>query len=179
MMDHYRKVVFLMKKWLSLVLTLMMVLASVSALAEEVYFDESFVANIPGEFVLLEELGLVFYLPETMQAMEMTEADIAGGGIAAFTDGTASVSIAYAPVADGAGAPITTLEQLIDFYNASGITTVFRMLNDIPCAAFSVEDPSLSGIAYVDGSGNVLAFTGTPLTEEVAVMLTSIMAYAE
>ena len=74
---------------------------------------------------------------------------------------------------------LTTLEQTIDFYNASGITTVYRVLNDLPCAAFTVEEPSLSGIAYVDGSGNVLAFTGTPLTEEVAVMLTSIMAYAE
>ena len=168
-----------MKKVLAMLLALMMVLACTAAVAEEVYFDESFVENIPGEFVLFEDLGLIMYLPETMQAVEMTEADIAGGGIAAFTDGTSSISIAYAPIADEAGNPMTTLEQLIDFYNASGITTVFRTLNDIPCAAFSVAEPPLSGIAYVDGTGNVLAFSGTPLTEEVAVMLTSIMAYAE
>ena len=106
-----------MKKILALVLALMMVLCCVSAMAEVpaeeakvLYFDESVLEVMPGEFVALDGIGLMFYVPEGMQMTELTEEDIAAGGLLAMNDGTTVVSIAYAPITDDAGNPLLDLE---------------------------------------------------------------------
>jgi len=169
----------MMKKFLCLLLSLVMMLSCACAMAEAVYFDPAVEEVIPGEFVALEGIGLMFYLPETMQPMELTEADIAGGGLAAFTDGTVNVSIAYAPITDDQGNPLTGIEQIVEFYNASGIEAYARVLNDLGCVAFTVPETTLAGVVYPDGQGGLLAFSFTAMTETTGAMLTSIMAYEE
>lgn len=167
------------KKFLSLILALMMVLSCASAMAEAVYFDPAVQELVPGEFVALDGIGLMFYLPETMQAVEMTENDIAGGGLAAFTDGTVNVSIAYAPISDDAGNPLCTIDEVVAFYNASGIEANARVLNDLGCVAYTVPGTDLCGIVFPDGEGGLLAFSFIPYNEIVAVMISSIMAYEQ
>lgn len=168
-----------MKKILSLVIALMMILSCACAMGEALYFDPAVTEALPGEFVALDGVGLMFYLPEGMQAVEMTEADIAGGGLAAFSDGTVNVSIAYAPIADDAGNPLCTIEQVVEYYNASGIVANAAVLNDLGCVSYSVPGTNLCGIVYPDGEGGLLAFSFNPYNEIVAVMISSIMAYEE
>lgn len=168
-----------MKRILVFALSLMMMLSCASAMAEAVYFDPAAMEIIPGEFAALEGIGLMFYLPETMQPIEMTEADVAGGGLAAFTDGTVNVSIAYAPIADDAGNPLCTIDEVVEFYNASGIAANAGVLNDLGCVAFTVPETSLGGVVFPDGEGGLLAFSFAPLNETAAVMLSSIMACEE
>lgn len=168
-----------MKKILALVLCLMMALSCASAMGEAVYFDPAAVEAVPGEFVALDGIGLMFYLPATMQAVEMTEADIAGGGLAAFTDGAVNVSIAYAPISDDAGNPLCTIDDVVTFYNASGINAQAGVLNDLGCVSYTVPGTDMCGVVFPDGEGGLLAFSFLPYNEITAVMISSIMAYEE
>ena len=172
-----------MKKILALIFSLMM-LFSVSAMAEEesnvLNFNEAVMAELPGEFVLLEEFGMMFYLPSSMQQIELTEADIANGGYAGWTDGAAGgISIGCRPSADAEGNPITDYETLCAFYNESGLTSKMVTLNEIPCVTFSTEDASLFGVSYLLSDGSVLAFTFTGVVENTVVLSSIMLALME
>jgi len=172
---------FQMKKILALVLSLMMVFACASAMAENaVYFDEAVYEAMPGEFYALDGVGLMIYVPEGMQMMEMSEDDIAAGGLMALSNGTVAVSVAYAPVADDAGNPLLDLESVHAYYNASGMQANIGVLNDLACVTFLVPGTELGGVVFPDGEGGILAFTFNPVSDVVsAVMISSIMAYEQ
>lgn len=166
-----------MKKLLALALSLMMILASVSALAEEnvVYFSEEAASAVEGEFVALEDFGLMFYLPAEMEAIELTEADIATGGYAGWKSATNAISIGYAPVTDDEGNVLTDLESLAAFYNASGMEAYIGTVNDLACVGFTVPGSTLSGLVFATESGNVLAFSFASLDTVTSVVASSIM----
>ena len=169
-----------MKKILSLVLSLMMVLASVSAMAEAVLdFDFGVTETVPGEFIGLEGLGLMFYVPETMQMLELTEAAIATGGLAAFSDGSLNASVAYAPVFDDAGNPLLDLDSIIACYAAAGLNAAPIILNNVNAVVFTMPGSELCGVVYPDGEGGILAFTFSNSGDTASIMMSSIMPYAE
>ena len=65
-----------MKKLISLILCLVMALSLTAAAAEElpaVDFNEANIADIGGEWVLLEQFGLQMYLPDIFTMKEVPE----------------------------------------------------------------------------------------------------------
>ena len=180
-----------MKKILALVLVLM--LSFSCALAEETevnayYFDPALVEGASGNFVAVGDLGLQFYLPANFVALEVSETDIARGVLAvlAAEDGSLSMSITVAGVADAEGNLITDLEGLANFYAANGVTEMeIAYFNDVPALFYTLHTPvDYNNLAFVTEEGYFISFSFLPNgTEEMAnlanVMLMSVMPVTE
>ncbi len=177
-----------MKKLFALILVLLMSLAC--AVAEEevtvnaYYFDPALVEGFDGNFVEIEGLGLMMYLPANFVSLEISEEDLAKGvyGVLAAEDGTMSVSITLAGVADANGNLITDLEGLAAFYAESGVTEMeIAYFNDLPALFYTLHTPvTYNSLAFVTAEGYFISFSFLPNgTEEMAnlanVMLTSVM----
>lgn len=178
-----------MKKILALVLILM--LSFSCALAEEMnayYFDTALIEGASGNFVAVGDLGLQFYLPANFIALEVSEEDMAKGVLAvlAAEDGSLSMSITVAGVADNEGNLITDLEGLADFYAANGVTEMeIACFNDLPALFYTLHTPvDYNSLAFVTEEGYFITFSFLPDgTEEMAnlanVMLLSVMPVIE
>jgi len=113
-----------MKKLLALIMTLTMLLVSVSAFAESAYtyteytYDESLFAEIGGEWLGLEELGLMLYLPDIYLPAEIPEVLLNAGTIALYAtaDGISVLNFAYGPAVNTAGASAVSVEELAAYY---------------------------------------------------------------
>lgn len=158
-----------MKKALLWLLALVMLALPTLALADdELNFSEENVANIPGEFVALEDFGLMFYLPEELVAQEVSE-ELAAQGIYAFYMNEAqthSLSIGYAPAVDGEGNAVASLEELCNVFLGLGLPDAsLGTLNGLPCIAWSTQEQGQIGITMYTEKGYQLTFTFSPTTD--------------
>ncbi|MEG0640541.1 MAG: hypothetical protein RR824_10935 [Clostridia bacterium] len=177
-----------MKKILSLILSMMMLVFSSIALAEQpnvITYDEATLqaSGLEGEFVKLEDFGLQFFLPNGLQAVEATAEQTAAGTYAIYAnaDQTNMMSIGYAATMDAEGKPITELAALGEFYTANGATDVAMVeLNGMACLEYTLTSANSMGIVFMMDSGNVLAFNFSPINDEnfatvAAVIGTTVM----
>ena len=120
-----------MKKVLALILCLLVFL-SAAAFAEAAYtyveytYDESMFAEIGGEWIVLDGLGLKFYLPDIYLAAEVPEELAATGVVALFAieDSSSVLSIAYGPALNADGNAAASIEELAAYYTSIGATGV-------------------------------------------------------
>lgn len=177
-----------MKKVLSLILSMMMLVFSCAAVAEEanvITYDEAALqaSGLEGEFVALEDFGLQFFLPNGLQAVEVTADQAAAGtyAIYATADQTNMMSIGYAATVDAEGKPITDLDALAEFYTANGATDVaIAELNGLSCLEYTLTSINTVGIVFMMDSDNVLTFNFAPINDEnfatvAGVIVTTIM----
>lgn len=170
-----------MKKILALVLVLMMAFSC--AVAEEVnayYFDPAFVEGVEGEFAAIGDLGLMMFIPSNFVVVELSEADIAKGAVAvlAAADGSLSISITVAGVADAEGNLITDLYGLAEFYAANGVNAMeIAYFNDVPALFYTLETPvSYNNLAFITEEGYFIVFSFLPNgTEEMANLANSLL----
>ena len=158
-----------MKKALLWLLALVMLALPTLALADdELNFNEENVANIPGEFVALEDFGLMFYLPEELVAQEVSD-ELAAQGIYAFYMNeaqTRSMSIGYAPAVNAEGQAVASLEELCSVFVGLGLTDAsIGTLNGLPCIAWSTQENGQMGITMYTEKGYQLTFTFAPTTD--------------
>lgn len=158
-----------MKKVLSLILCLLVAL-SVSAFAETAYtyqsfnYDESMFAEIGGEWIGLEGLGLQFYLPDIYLAAEVPEDLAATGVLALFAteDSSSVLSISYGPAVNADGNAAASLEELAAYYTSVGATNVdIGIINGIPVLMSMMEatDSVNYSVLFEDGTQCLFGFT--------------------
>lgn len=181
-----------MKKILALVMALMM-LFSVSAFAETAYtyteynYDETLFAEIGGEWIALEGLGLMFYLPDIYLPTEIPEFMTEVGVIGLFGTeaGSSIMTVSYGPAVDAEGNAITTLEDLAAFFTSTGATNVdIILVNGIPVVTnLMAESDMVTYSVFFEDSTQCL-FSFVPASDaNTAVMagltISSLMVAAE
>lgn len=177
-----------MKKLLAMILSIMMLALPCAGLADantttdtetadtgdgmiEFTYDADAIAQagIEGEFIGLGDLGLQFFLPNTLIAQEMTEEQTASGAIALYSteDGTNSMSIGYGMAVDAEGNTVTTLEELANAYAAAGCEEIeYATINGIPCMSYSIKASDVGGVAILFDDGTQLTFNFAPASDE-------------
>ena len=174
-----------MKKLAAIALCLMLLVSSF-AMAEEaadesvIVWDEELITatGIEGDFVALEDLGLMFYCPANLLAVELTEEDLAAGNYAMFAteDMTFVVSVGCAPVYDTENNQVTDLESLAALYTEQGIGGVaFCTVNELPCITYSIAEAGMMGVVMMTSDGEVLAFNFGPVTDESTALSVTTM----
>lgn len=159
-----------MKKVLALILCLLVSL-SATAFAEAAYtyaeysYDESMFADIDGEWIALEGLGLKFYLPDIYLAAEVTE-DLAAAGVVglfATEDSSSVLSVSYGPAVDAEGNAVASLEELAAYYTSVGATMVdISYINGIPLLMCMLEATDSVNYTVLFDDSTQCIFTFTP-----------------
>lgn len=159
-----------MKKILVMMMVLAMLLVSASAFAETAYtyaeynYDETMFAEIGGDWIAMDGLGLMFYLPDIYLDTEIPEvlAQVGTIGLFATQDGSSIMTVAYGPAVDANGNVLATAEELAANYTALGCTNVdVIIVNGIPVVtSLTTESDMLSySVGYGDGTQCVMSFT--------------------
>lgn len=172
-----------MKKLIPL---LFLILLCACAFAEEdmiVYDPAVFeVLGLETQTLALEDFGMVFDLPADMLELELTEADLAGGTIAAFAapDLSRVMSVGFAQMVDPGGNPLEDYEALISYYQMFGASDLEILdVNGLYALTYAIADADIMGSIYLFDDSYALAFTFAPLSDEgfvpvAASIMTSI-----
>lgn len=167
-----------MKKLVSLVLAVIMLLCAVPALATEVNWAdiEAQAADTVarGEFVALDEIAVQMWIPEGLYAVELAEEDLEEGYIAYFMseDEANAVAVVYVDV-DG-----MTLEEYKALLPENGATEIEDVIvNGIPAITYVLEEDDTACISFATEAGYILEISGAPKSDEgFAAVLSFIMA---
>ena len=171
-----------MKKLISLVLCLVMALSVTAAVAEElpaIDFNEANIAEIGGEWMLLEQFGLQMFVPDIFGFVEVPEELAAQGGLAimATEDMSAGITITYSPLLDAEGNQITNHTDLVNYYVANGYDSIATCLvNGLEATNFLIADRDMMSMIYFLEDGNALSFYYTPVSNESMLALFSIIS---
>ena len=173
-----------MKKIISLFMALTMLLVSVSVLAEAAYtyseytYDESLFAEIGGEWIAMEGLGLMFYQPDVYLAAELPELLAETGVIGAFaTEDSSSVfTVSYGPAVDGEGNAVESVEELAAFYASTGATNVdVIIVNGIPVVTSLMEENDMLNYSVFFSDSTQCILTFTPASDANTALLAGLM----
>ena len=171
-----------MKKLIALLLCLVMSLSVTAAVAEDlpvITFDEANIAQIGGDWMLLEQFGLMMYVPDIFGFMEVPEEMAAQGILAvlATEDQSAGITIAYCPLLDHEGNQITNHTDLVNYYVANGYETIATcVVNGLEATNFAIYDRDMMAMVYFLADGNALCFYYTPISNESLLALHSIVS---
>lgn len=169
-----------MKKLLSLVVCLMMFFSC--AMAEElpvIEFNEANIAEIGGDWMLLEQFGLQMYVPDIFGFVDVPDELAAQGGLAvmATEDMSAGITITYCPLLDGAGNQITNHADLVNYYASNGYENIATcVVNGLEATNFAIENRDMMVMVYFLADGNALSFYYTPISNESLLALYSIIS---
>ena len=165
-----------MKKFLCVVMALCLMLSATAVLAEEApalnWEDFKTIlteAGVTGEFVTFDEIAVKIWIPEGMNAVELTQEDIDKGFIGYFApeDQSASLSVVYVDT-DG----MTLEEYGENLANMEGVTEIeFGTVNGLPCVTYEIPEQSSMSIAFTTEAGYVLEVTCWPLGDENAMLV--------
>lgn len=179
-----------MKKLLAILLSLMLLCAFATAEEPEgIVFDPAIMEQVPGQFMALEDYGLMIYVPEDMFSYEMTEEDKAAGCYAILIGGEGAIglTIARTMVTDAEGNQATDHASIAATYTAMGMSGVsIGTVNGLGCIGYARPEAGLMGLDLVLTDGSVLNFIFTGVVDDAtnvyaSVVLSSIMPlqYAE
>ncbi len=168
-----------MKKLFALVMMLCMLCAAV-AVAEDAsainWTDvEATLAEqgLTGDFVVLDQLGLKVWLPNGLNAVEVSEADAAAGRLALFTD---AENTAYLTV-DAVNVEGMTLDQYYENATAAeGVSDVeIVTANGMNAVVYKSESINSWCASLVDTNSNIISFVMGPASEEGSKIVFSVI----
>ncbi len=163
-----------MKKIVCVLMALCLMLAATAAMAEatlnwsdfEPILSES---GVNGEFVTFDQVAVKIWIPEGMNAAELTQEDIDKGFIGYFApeDQSAALSVVYVDT-DG-----MTLEQYGEnLAGQDGVTEIeYGTVNGLPCVTYQIPDQDSVSIAFTTEAGYILEVTCWPVSEENATLV--------
>ena len=163
-----------MKKFLCVVMALCLMLSATAALGEAALNWEDFEpilteAGVDGEFVTFDEIAVKIWIPEGMNAVELTQEDIDKGFIGCYMpdDGSASMSVVYVDTDS------MTLEEFGEnLANLEGVTEIeYGTVNGLPCVTYQIPDQDSVSIAFTTEAGYILEVTCWPVSEENAMLV--------
>ena len=172
--SNIEREVLSMKKILCVVL--MLCLLMTAALAEEVpYLNWEAVepilaaGNVNGQFYTFDEIAVKIWLPEGLNAVELTEEDKANGYIGYFTpdDESAAVAVMYVDL-NG-----MSLEEYAQYLASEADVTEIEMatVNGFPCVTYKLPAQDSVSITFTTEAGYALEVTCTPASVENAELV--------
>lgn len=127
--------------------------------------EEEEVSDIEASFVDFDEIGLKLWVPDFLEAVELTEDEKENGMIGFFQseDGSASVIVEY---------PDKDAEGGIEEYEAAlkegedVISIQYYLINGIECLSYDLMDSDTSGLAVETEEGDVVNFLFSPMSDD-------------
>lgn len=165
-----------MKKLFALILALGL-LCSVASAEETVINWEDMIpvieaSGLEGDFVLLEDLGLMIWLPEGMESVEVPEDQAAAGRLALFIseDQTAYFAV------DAANVEGMTLDAYYTNVQAANVEDVEMVtLNGLNAVTYKDNDTNVWSAVLVDTNSNIINFIMGPASDEGSDMVFGIV----
>ncbi|MBQ3278274.1 MAG: hypothetical protein IJG94_03835 [Clostridia bacterium] len=129
--------------------------------------------NQSGEFVVLDQLGLKVWLPEGLNAVEVSEADAAAGRLALFTDADQTAYLAV----DAMNVEGMTIDQYYENAKATeGLSDVEMItVNGLNAVVYKSETMNFWSASLVDTNSNIINFVMGPASEEGSQLVFSII----
>ncbi len=160
-----------MKKFLAVVLALCLMMTV--ALAEEansISWEDIEPAleagNVTGQFYTFDEISIKMWLPDGINATELTDEDKANGYIGYFMpdDQSGAVAVMYVDVQG------MTLEQYAEYLGTlDGVTEIETgTVNGFPCVTYKMPEQDSVSVTFTTEAGYALEVTCTPLSVENA-----------
>ena len=167
-----------MKKVFALLVSLALVLAMGSALAEAVEINWSdFEAQVAeagwvGDFVEIPGMSAKIYMPSVLLPVELTDEDIENGyiGYYATEDGSAAVALVYVDVD---GMELSEYKEALPEYGASDIEDV--IINGISAIDYKIADNDSVSLSMATQAGAILEITFAPMSDEAFAAVATVM----
>ena len=165
-----------MKKLVSVLMILCLMLTAVAALAEaapalnwEDFEPILEAGEVPGQFYTFDEVAIKMWLPEGLNPVELTDEDKENGYIGYFMpeDESAAVAIVYVDVSD------MSLETYAEYLTSEAGATEVEMgtVNGFPCVSYKLPEQDSVSVTFTTEAGYALEVTCTPLSEENAELV--------
>ena len=168
-----------MKKLVVLILALCM-LCSV-AFADELTWAsvEEAASQIAGEFKTFDEISVKIWMPDVLQAVELSDEDRSNGYIGYFMteDQSSAVAVMYV---DMNGMSLEEYEaQLKEMDGVSDIEA--GTVNGLPALSYAIKEKDTGVLAFTTQKGYILEVSCAPISDEgfaqvVGVILSSIQS---
>ncbi|MBQ6290132.1 MAG: hypothetical protein IJK71_12925 [Clostridia bacterium] len=164
-----------MKKLVVLILALCM-LCSVAFANELTWASvEESASQIAGEFKTFDEISVKIWIPEVLQAVELSDEDRESGYIGYFASDDAAVAVQYVNME---GMSLEEYEaQLKEDSEVSDIEA--GTVNGLPALSYAIKDKDTGVVAFTTEMGYILEVACGPLSNEgfaqmVGIILSSI-----
>lgn len=164
-----------MKKLVVLILALCM-LCSVAFANELTWASvEEAASKIAGEFKTFDEISVKIWIPEVLQAAELSDEDRENGYIGYFASDDAAVAVQYVNME---GMSLEEYEaQLKEDSEVSDIEA--GTVNGLPALSYAIKDKDTGVVAFTTEMGYILEVACGPLSNEgfaqmVGIILSSI-----
>lgn len=165
-----------MKKLIAL-LMLVCIAIMPAALAESITWEEigapAIEANgLEGDFIALEEMGLTIWLPNSLQAMEVSEEDAAAGRYALYGNQEIGCYMAI----DAINVEGMTLDQALQNAIDNGMTEPEIVnINGLDAVTYADPNNNLGVIVLVDTNCNMIIFSFNPIDNDEAKLAYGII----
>ena len=164
-----------MKKLVVLILALCM-LCSVAFANELTWASvEEAASQIAGEFKTFDEISVKIWIPEVLQAVELSDEDRESGYIGYFASDDAAVAVQYVNME---GMSLEEYEaQLKEDSEVSDIEA--GTVNGLPALSYAIKDKDTGVVAFTTEMGYILEVACGPVSNEgfaqmVGIILSSI-----
>ena len=164
-----------MKKLVVLILALCM-LCSVAFANELTWASvEEAASKIAGEFKTFDEISVKIWIPEVLQAVELSDEDRESGYIGYFASDDAAVAVQYVNME---GMSLEEYEaQLKEDSEVSDIEA--GTVNGLPALSYAIKDKDTGVVAFTTEMGYILEVACGPVSNEgfaqmVGIILSSI-----
>ena len=166
-----------MKKLVVLILALCM-LCSAAFAADLNWSDvEEAASQIAGEFKTFDEISVKIWIPDTLQAVELSDDDRENGYIGYFADENSAVAVQYV---DMNGMSLEEYEAALkDDADVSELE--FGTVNGLPALSYMLKENDTACIAFTTEMGYILEVACAPMSDEgfagvVALVISSIQS---
>ena len=164
-----------MKKLIALLTLVCVMMMSFSVLAEttaitweEIGAPVVEAAEIEGDFYSIEELGLAVWLPNGLNAAEISEEDATAGRLYLMTDDEQTCAF----IIDAVHVDGMTLDQAYENAVASGmIEPEIVNINGLDALSYKNESINAGCVVLVDTNSNMIIFSLTPIEGEDAELV--------
>ena len=159
-----------MKKLLAVIVALMLLasaaIAEAPALSWSDFEPVLEAGGVTGQFYTFDEIAIKIWLPDGMNAVELTDEDKANGYIGYYMpeDQSATVAVMYVDV-NG-----MSLEEYGNYLTSEAGATEVEVgtVNGFPCVSYKLPEQDTVSVAFTTEAGYVLEVTCSPASEENA-----------
>ena len=163
-----------MKKLIALLALVCVMMLPFAAMAEEINWADMQPAieelGLKGDFIALEDMGLMVWIPSTMAYYEPSAEDAEAGRYAIFADDECALTI------DVVNVEGMTPDQALANAQANGMTEAgIDTVNGLSAVIYLNEAQSLASFVLVDTNCNMIIFSFTPVKDDLTKLASSII----
>lgn len=159
-----------MKKLLTVIVALMLLasaaIAEAPALSWSDFEPVLEAGGVTGQFYTFDEIAIKIWLPDGMNAVELTDEDKANGYIGYYMpeDQSATVAVMYVDV-NG-----MSLEEYGNYLTSEAGATEVEVgtVNGFPCVSYKLPEQDTVSVTFTTEAGYMLEVTCQPMSEENA-----------